>query len=110
MSKNKKNTVYNVRKTDYGIPTFSMKSAFIMMVAGTIGTLFVPYVLSFINIDFKLGVILGNSILTAYSVAYARYFIETKNGYSKSFWLTYIGFALSFLIIGIFWMYLDTYI
>lgn len=110
MSKNKRNTIYNARKTDYGIPTFSMKSAFIMMLAASVGTLVVPYLLSFINIDFKLGVILGNSVLTAYSVAYVRYFIESKKGYGKKFWLTYAGFAVSFLVIGTFWMYLDTYI
>ena len=50
MSKNKTNTIYNARKTDYGIPTFSMKSAFIMMLAASVGTLVVPYLLSFIII------------------------------------------------------------
>ena len=97
-------------KTDYGIPTFGFKSSLVIMLDAVISTFIVPYILSFIGIDFKTGVILGNATITSYALAYSRYFIETKKKYCKGFWMTYGGFALAFCIIAFFWMYLEAYI
>lgn len=98
------------QKTDYNIPTISFKSAFVIMLSAVIATLVAPYILSLIGVSFKLGIIIGNAVLTAFAVSYCRYFIETKRGYCKSFYKTYIIFAISFAIIGYFWMYLESYI
>lgn len=111
--KNKKATevkAFADSRTDYGIPTFSFKSSLVIMLGAAISTFIVPYILSFIGIDFKTGVILGNAVITSYALAYSRYFIETKKKYCKGFWITYGGFALAFCIIAFFWMYLKAYI
>ena len=97
-------------KTDYGIPTFSFKSSLIIIVAASIATFLVPYVLSFIGLSFDFGVIIGNAVITSFALAYSRYFIESKRGYCKGFFVTYGGFALAFCIIAFFWMYLNSYI
>jgi len=97
-------------RTDYGIPTFSFKSSLVIMLGAVISTFIVPYILSFIGIDFKTGVVIGNATITSYTLAYSRYFIETNKKYCKRFWMTYGGFALAFCIIAFFWMYLGAYI
>ncbi|MBS6007293.1 MAG: hypothetical protein KIB43_10070 [Clostridium baratii] len=71
-------------KTDYGIPTFGFKSSLVIMLGAVISTFIVPYILSFIGIDFKTGVILGNATITSYALAYSRYFIETKKKYPRN--------------------------
>lgn len=110
---NKSNTNNKVSlkgKTDYNIPTFSMKSSLVIMIGAIVATFIFPYILKFIGIDFKIGVVIGNVLITSYAVAYSRYFIETNKKYCKGFWITYIGFALAFLIISTFWLYLKAYI
>lgn len=102
--------VFASGKTDYGIPTFSFKSSLVIMLGAVNSTFIVPYILSFIGIDFKLGVMIGNATITSYALAYSRYFIETNKKYCKGFWITYGGFALAFCIIAFFWMYLNAYI
>lgn len=104
--KNKK----DIRKTDYKIPTFSIKGALIILLGAIVGTFIFPYLLSLIGVNFKFGVVLGNAIFTGYALAYARFFMELGKGYCKKFWLTYGGFSLAFAIIAYFWLYLETYI
>ena len=102
---------YNpMAKSDYGIPRFSFKSALALIIGGTISTILVPYLLTFIGVDFGTGVIIGNTFILGFVLAYSRFFIETKQGFCKKFWFTYIGFGLAFGFISFFWMYLNTYI
>lgn len=97
-------------KTDYKIPTFSFKSSLLIILGSITSTFVVPYVLSFFGMNFKLGIVIGNSTITSYILAYSRYFLESNNKYCKGFWITYGGFALSFCIIAFFWIYLNAYI
>lgn len=100
----------NTNKTDYEIPTFSMKSAFVILLGAVFGTFIFSYLLTLFGVSFKLGVILGNVIFTGFALAYARFFIESRKGFCIKFWLTYGGFSLAFAIIAYSWLYLDTYI
>ncbi|MCC0630652.1 hypothetical protein IR152_06510 [Clostridioides sp. ES-S-0108-01] len=92
-------------KTDYNIPTISFKSGLILMASALIGTIAFPFLLSMFGINYKIGVVIGNTIITSFAVAYTRYFIESKRGFSLGFFRMYILFALSFAIIGYFWIY-----
>ncbi len=102
--------IENGTKTDYDIPTISFKSSLILMIAAAIATLFIPFVLTFVGISFNAGAIIGNITITAFALAYTRYFVDTNRGYCKGFFRTYAIFAISFAIIGYFWLYLDTYL
>ncbi|MGO1041925.1 hypothetical protein ACTPEO_04250 [Clostridioides difficile] len=102
---NTKKYIEKNQKTDYKIPTISFKSGLILMVSALVGTIVFPFFLSMFGINYKLGVVIGNTIITSFAVAYTRYFIETKRGFSYGFFRMYILFALSFAIIGYFWIY-----
>ena len=97
-------------KTDYNIPTFGFKSAVLIMVAAVISTVIIPLILQYIRLPFNLVAIISNTFITSYAVAYSRYFIETKVGYCKKFWITYVIFSISCFIIGFFWISLKMYI
>lgn len=99
----------SAKKTDYDIPTFGFKSALLLVAAAVLGSIIVPFILSLLGVSKELGVVLGNAIITSFAVPYSRFFIETKRGFCKKFWVTYGIFALSFGVISYFWMYLGTY-
>lgn len=97
-------------KTDYNIPMFSYKSAFLLIFSGIVSTLVIPSLLSLIGIPANVAIIICNTLILGYAVAYSRYFIETKKGYCKKFWYTYIFFGIMFGIVSYFWLYLEVYI
>lgn len=107
---NVKRDIEKTQKTDYNIPTISFKSGVILMVAAALGTILVPYIMSIFGFDYRLGVIIGNVIITAFAVSYTRYFIETKRGFCLGFWRLYGLFAIAFAIIGYFWAYKGVYL
>ncbi|KPI49161.1 membrane protein [Clostridioides difficile] len=104
-NKNTKRQMEKEQKTDYNIPTISFKSGLILIVSSLVSTVVFPFLLSIFGIDNRLGVVVGNSLITSFAVAYTRYFVETKRGFSLGFFRLYILFALSFAIIGYFWIY-----
>lgn len=93
------------KRTDYDIPMFGFKSAFIILISAIIGSILVPMFLSNLGMDVKLANIIGNLIFPGLGIAYTRYFIESKKGLCKGFYLTYLLFSLSFGIITYFWRY-----
>lgn len=107
---NVKKDIEKTQKTDYNIPTISFKSGVILMASAAIGTILVPYLLSMAGIDYRFGVIIGNVIITAFAVAYTRYFVETKRGFCMGFWRLYGLFAIAFAVIGWFWVYKGVYL
>lgn len=109
-SPNVKKEIEKTQKTDYNIPTISFKSGMILMVSAAIATLVFPYLLSLVGVDFGLGAIIGNVLITSFAVAYTRYFVETKRGFCFGFWRLYVLFAISFAIIGWFWVYKGVYL
>lgn len=98
------------KKTDYNIPTFGFKSALLIIVGGIVGTMILPMLLSVFGISLNLSIVLGNTFITSLAIAYSRFFIETKRGYCKAFWINYGLFALSFGIISYFWRYIGLFI
>ena len=97
-------------KTDYDIPTFGFKSAILIVIAAVVSTILIPFLLQYVGINFEMAAIVANTIITSFSVAYSRYFIESKKGFCKSFWYTYLIFAVSFFVIGFLWLTMSVYI
>ena len=93
------------KRTDYDIPMFGFKSAFIILISAVIGSIVVPMFLNSLGMDGKLANVIGNLIFPGLGIAYARYFVESKKGFCKGFYLTYFLFSLSFAIITYFWRY-----
>lgn len=107
---NVKRDIEKTQSTDYNIPTISFKSGLILMISAAIATIVVPYLLNMIGVDYRIAVILGNVIITAFAVSYTRYFVETKRGFCRGFWRLYGLFAIAFAIIGWFWVYKGIYL
>ncbi|MDU3722472.1 MAG: hypothetical protein E7G24_04580, partial [Clostridium celatum] len=66
--------------------------------------------LQFTGLNFEVVAIIANTLITSYAVAYSRYFIESKKGYCKKFWYTYLIFAVSFCVIGFLWLIMSVYV
>ena len=97
-------------KTEYNIPTFSFKSAILLVLAGGLATLVIPSLLALVGIDRNISIVLGNGIILGGALAYSRFYIETQRKKCKMFWYTYLGFGLVLSIISFFWVYLESYI
>ena len=97
-------------KTDYDIPTFGFKSALLIVGAAIVSTIVIPMLLQFTGLNFEVVAIIANTLITSYAVAYSRYFIESKKGYCKKFWYTYLIFAVSFCVIGFLWLIMSVYV
>lgn len=97
-------------KTDYNIPKFSLKSSLTILLGAVVSTTIFPYLLSLLGVSFNIGVVLGNIFILGFVLAYVRCFIEGKEGFSKKFWLTYLGFGGAFGLISFFWMSLGSYV
>lgn len=98
------------KRTDYDIPTFGYRSALVLLLGGVVGTIIFPLFLSIFGVNTNFGVLIGNTFITSFSIAYSRYFIETKKGYCKSFWLSYAFFAFSFGVMSYLWTYMKFFI
>lgn len=97
-------------KTDYDIPTFGFKSALLIVGAAIVSTIVIPMLLQVTGLNFEVVAIIANTLITSYAVAYSRYFIESKKGYCKKFWYTYLIFAVSFCVIGFLWLIMSVYV
>lgn len=97
-------------KTDYNIPTFGVKSSLALILAGALSTVFIPLLFSLIGIDKRISIVIGNTVILGFALAYTRFFIESKRGFCKQFWYTYAGFGTMFGFISFFWIYLNAYV
>lgn len=98
------------KKTDYNIPIFGYKSALFIIIGAVIGTIILPMFLSIFGVSNNFSVLIGNTFITSFAIAFSRFFIETKKGYCKSFWATYCFFAISFAIMSYLWKYLNFFV
>ena len=98
------------KRTDYDIPTFGFKSALIILFGAICGTIIFPYILGFLGASYNFGIMIGNTFITSLGIAYVRYFVESKKGFCKGFWISYLFFGISFGIISYLWRYLNFYL
>ncbi|VYU67321.1 hypothetical protein [Clostridium tertium] len=98
------------KRTDYNIPTFGYKSALIIIFGAVTGTIIFPAFLSIFGVSYNFSIMIGNTFITSLAIAYARYFIESKKGICKGFWLSYLFFGVSFGIMSYLWRYLNFFI
>lgn len=98
------------KKTDYDIPTFSFKSAIIILLGAVVGNIVFPMFLANFGVSINFSVMIGNMFITSLALAFVRYFIESKKGLCKGFWLNYLFFGISFGIISYLWKYLNFFV
>ncbi|MCR1950594.1 MULTISPECIES: hypothetical protein [unclassified Clostridium] len=109
----KRNSVVSelkAKKTDYDIPTFGFKSAFFILLGAVTGTIICPMILGIFGVSMNFGILVGNTFITSFAVNYSRFFIESKRGYCKAFWMNYAFFGFSFGVITYLWRYLNFFI
>lgn len=97
-------------KTDYNIPKFSLKSSLIILLGAIGATVIFPYLVSLLGLSYNVGVVVGNTLILGFVLAYVRFFVDTKIGFCKKFWMTYIGFGIAFGFISFLWVYLNAYV
>lgn len=82
--------------TDYDIPMFGYKSITLIFVSIILSMFLIPAFCNLIQIDFKWPFIIVGSLIAGFIISYSQYFINSKIGITKSFWL--IGLIWSILI------------
>lgn len=87
------------------IPKFSIKSAFLLFLAGIAGGLVIPYFFYVLNWDTKIAVMLFLPILVAGAIAYGQCFIETRIGLGRRFYRTLIFGFVVLETVSYFWLF-----
>lgn len=85
-------------KTDYDIPSFGYKSAFLMVGIFIIVLMIIPALFSSMGAALRWPVVILGGLICGFSVAYLQFVREKKGQIDKNFWI--IGSLLS-LFIGI---------
>ena len=106
MAKFRKWTVKNVDQkkqyktamgtTDYDIPMFGYKSVLLIIAAMVVSMFVIPAICDLIHIDFRWPFVIIGGLIAGFSVSFSQYFVNSKIGIIKSFWL--IGLIWSILI------------
>ncbi len=95
---------------DLEMKPFSLQSAFWIIVSSVIGSWLIPLLLTFVGIKANVGILIGNTFFTSFGFTWVRHFIDSKKGFSKSFWKQYIIFGIIFGVISYFWLFRKNYI
>ena len=104
------NNVETVKESDAGIKPFSIRSAFWIILISIAGSWVIPLILSFAGIKTNLGVLIGNTFFTSFGFVWVRHFIDSKEGFTRSFWKQYVIFSIIFGLISYFWLFRKNYI
>lgn len=73
--------------TDFDIPMFGYKSAFLIL-SVTFGViLLVPWICCWIGIDYRPVTAVFGGLCSGFSVSYSQFFIERDKGICPSFWV-----------------------
>lgn len=91
------------------IPSFSYKGAFAVAGFAILGNFVFPVMFMWL-VDFRILVILGNTFITSFGIAYTRFNIETKRGFVRGFFNLWFWFGLSFGILSVVWIVSKVYI
>ena len=112
--KEKEEKVQKEKKTqkerDMNLKPFSIRSALWIIGISMIGSWLIPVILAFVGIKSNVGMLIGNTFFTSFGFVWVRYFIDSKEGFTKSFWKQYAIFALIFGLISYFWLFRKNYI
>lgn len=86
--------------TDYNIPMFGYKSAFFIGILLVTTIFLVPAVCEWIQIDFRLPLVVLGGCAGGFGVAFSQFFIERNKGLCKAFWVVYslVGIATGLLL------------
>ena len=98
------------KKKDFEFKPFSIQSAFWIIGCTMIGSWIIPVLLMFVGIKSNVGMLIGNTFFTSFGFTWVRHFIDTKEGFSKSFWKQYLMFSVIFGLISYFWLFRKNYI
>lgn len=88
--------------TDYDIPMFGYRSAFFIMTSILISVILVILICRFFNVDNRIYIVIFSSITCGFSFSFSQFFIETKRGFCKKFYI--LSIILS--ILSAFLMYI----
>lgn len=77
-----------VRSTG-GVP-FTFKSAFLLAGAVLLGTIVIPFFASKAGVGIGVSTLFSAPILSAAALAFGRYFIDSKRGLCRGFYLTFL--------------------
>jgi hypothetical protein len=88
------------------IKPFSFKSAFAVIISCLTGSVIVPYLLGFVGIkDVRIGILLGSMFVSSFGFVWVRNFMDSKKGFSKSFWIQYAVMGAVFGAIAYLWFF-----
>lgn len=83
-------------KTDYDIPSFSYRSAFLMVSIFIIVLMIIPALISGMGAALRWPLVILGGLICGFSVAYLQFVREKNEKIDKNFWI--VGFLLSVFI------------
>lgn len=86
------------------IPRLSIKSSFIVFTSLLFGGVIFPYLLTLLELSFKLGVMTTLPISLAFSLVYSHYCVETKQGFNKRFFIALVVITILLELMSYVWI------
>ena len=82
-----------------GTVPFTFKSAFLLAGAVLLGTIIIPFFASRVGVGIDVSTTCAAPVLMAGALAFGRYFIDSKRGFCRGFYLTFLMTFGAFTII-----------
>lgn len=98
----KKEYSNNFGKTDYNIPMFGYKSSLLIVGVETIVVLLIVLLTNILSLDFRFWLTLLSPLSLALTISFSQNFIETKRGFGKNFYITFV--IIEFIFVTIFYL------
>ena len=93
------------RENKPNIPKFSIRSSLLLLLAGVLGGIIIPYLFYELGWNSKIAVMLFLPALISLAIAYGQCFIETKDGLSKRFLRNFIIAFIVLETVSYFWLF-----
>ena len=85
-----------------GTYPFTFSSSLILFAAAFVGAVLTPYAAEALGHDVRVASVLGLSVLLSAALAMTRYFLDSRRGLCRGFWITLVvSFAACLLVSGL---------
>lgn len=103
--KQKAENIQPVEEKKHQFVRFSVKSSFIILFGILLSSLFIPLLLDNFGLQLLPLRVILIGLTTGFVVSYCLYFVDSKRGVTRGFWIVFALVASLSMIISYFWVY-----
>lgn len=93
-----------------GLPRFTFKGSLFLLSAMLLATLVFPLILDALGLQLNLLRLIVIALTSGFATAFTLFFIDSKRGATRNFWITAGVMTLLAGLIAYFWIYFELFI